>query len=130
MARQVGGSPDTAARLTESRVSRWELVRTAALCRGWSDHPAVDGLYEQIRADEPIWADRELRYALLPVSELAAQFRRDIARMIEVGSDLSFLVAGPLSARLRRDPDAVRAFEETLTTGTDPIMKSCDPLSI
>jgi hypothetical protein len=130
IARQFGDSPDAAARLTGSRLSSWELGRTAALCRGWHDHPAIHGMYQQIDPDEPIWADRELRYAILPALKLVAEFRRDIDRMTEVGSDLSFLVGGPLSARLRRDPDALRAFEETLTGNADPVMKAAIPSAL
>lgn len=51
-----------------------------------------------------MWADRELQYALLPASQLIAEVRQDISEMIQTGEDQAFLVSGPLSARLRRDP--------------------------
>jgi hypothetical protein len=60
-----------------------------------------------------MWAARELHYALVPTSQLIAEVRN--------------LVTGPLSARLRRDPEAVRAFEDTLEVTSDPVMKAAIP---
>jgi len=77
-----------------------------------------------------MWADRELHYALLPTSQLIAEVRKDIGEMIQTGEDQTFLVTGPLSARLRRDPEAVRAFEDTLEVTSDPVMKAAIPSAL
>lgn len=77
-----------------------------------------------------MWADRELQYALLPASQLIAEIRQDISEMIQAGDDQTFLVAGPLTARLRRDPEAVRVFEDSLDASTDPVMKAAIPSAL
>lgn len=130
IARQFADSPDTAAQLAGRPLSRWELGRVAALCRGWPEHPAVHDLYQSAPPGDPMWADRELRYALLPVSQVIAELRRDIDEMIKTGDNQAFLVTGPLAARLRRDPEAVRAFEDTLDANTDPVMKAAIPSAL
>ena len=130
IARQFAGSSDTAAQLAERPLSRWELGRVAALCRGWPDHAAVRDLYQLAPPGQPMWADRELRYALLPASQLIAEIRQDIGEIIETGEDQTFLVTGPLSARLRRDSEAVRAFEDNLDASTDPVMKAAIPSAL
>ncbi len=38
--------------------------------------------------------------------------------------------SGPLSARLRRDPEAVHAFEDGLDASTDPVMKAAIPSTL
>jgi hypothetical protein len=63
-----------------------------------------------------MWAARELHYALVPTSQLIAEVRN--------------FVTGPLSARLRRDPEAVRAFEDTLEVTSDPVMKAAIPSAL
>jgi hypothetical protein len=130
IARQFAGSPDTAARLAAQPLSRWELGRIAALCRGWPNHPAVRDLYQPAQSGQPMWADRELRYALLPAPQLIAEIRHDISKMIQTGEDQTFLVTGPLSARLRRDLEAVRTFADTLDASTDPVMKAAIPSAL
>lgn len=50
--------------------------------------------------------------------------------MIQSGEDEAFLVTGPLSARLRRDPEAVRAFERKLNGSTGPLMKAAIPSAL
>jgi hypothetical protein len=130
IARQFAGSPDTAARLTDRPLSRWNLGRVAALSRGWHDHPAIQDLYKSAPPSPPVWADRELRYALLPSSQLIAEVRQDIDEMLQTRDDQTFLVSGPLSARLRRDPEAVRAFEDSLNVSTDPAMKAAIPSAL
>ena len=130
IARQFAGSSDTAAQLAERPLSRWELGRVVALCRGWPDHAAVRDLYQLAPPGQPMWADRELRYALLPASQLIAEIRQDIGEIIETGEDQTFLVTGPLSARLRRDSEAVRAFEDNLDVSTDPVMKAAIPSAL
>jgi hypothetical protein len=130
IARQFAGSSDTAAQLAERPLSRWDLGRVAALCRGWPDHAAVRYLYQPAAPGQPMWADRELRYALLPASQLIAEIRQDIGEMIQAGENQTFLVTGPLSARLRRDSEAVRAFEDNLDASTDPVMKAAIPSAL
>jgi hypothetical protein len=44
--------------------------------------------------------------------------------------DQVFLFSGPLSARLRRDVEALRAFEEILDASIDPIMKAAIPSAL
>jgi hypothetical protein len=83
IARQFVGSPDTAARLAARTLSRWELGRVAALCRGWPDHPAVHDLYEPAPPGQPMWADRELHYALLPTSQLIGAFGSAAVRVAQ-----------------------------------------------
>jgi len=130
IARQFADSPDTVARLADRPLSPRELGRVAALCRGWPGHAAIRALYQSAPPGQPTWADRELRYALLPASQLIAEVRRDIGEMIQTGADQSFLVTGPLSARLRRDSEAVRAFEDALDASTDPVMKAAIPSAL
>lgn len=130
IARQFAGRPETAAQLVDRPLSRWELGRVAALCRGWPDHPAVRDLYQPAPIGPPIWADRELRYALLPPRQLIAEIRKDIGETIQTGEDQTFLVTGPLSARLRRDSEAVQAFEGALDANTDPVMKAAIPSAL
>jgi hypothetical protein len=130
IARQFADSPGAAARLAARPLSRWELGRIAALCRGWPNHPAVRDLYQPAPPDQPMWADRELQYALIPSNQLIAEVRRDISEIIQTGDDQTFLVAGPLSARLRRDPEAVRMFEDALDIATDPVMKAAIPSAL
>jgi hypothetical protein len=77
-----------------------------------------------------MWADRELRYALLPARQLIAEIRKDIGETIQTGEDQTFLVTGPLSARLRRDSEAVQAFEGALDANTDPVMKAAIPSAL
>ncbi|HXZ69897.1 MAG TPA: hypothetical protein VEH31_03365 [Streptosporangiaceae bacterium] len=50
--------------------------------------------------------------------------------MIQAGDDQTFLVTGPLSVRLRRDPEPVRAFEDALDASTDPVMKAAIPSAL
>lgn len=130
VARQFADSPDTAARLSDRPLSRWDLGRVAALSRAWPDHPAIQDLYQPAPPSHPMWADRELRYALLPASQLIAEVRQDISEMVQTGEDQVFLVSGPLAARLHRDVEAVRAFEESLDASTDPIMKAAIPSAL
>jgi hypothetical protein len=127
IARQFAYSPDVPAQLAARPLSRWELGRVAALCRGWPDHPAVRELYQPAPPGQPMWADRELRYALLPANELIAEVRRDVGEMIRTGDDQAFLVTSPLSARLRRDLEAVHELEDSLDASTDPVMKAAIP---
>jgi len=106
IARQFAGRPDVALQLADRPLSRWDLGRIAALCRGWPGHPAIHHLYRLASTaspGQPIWADRELQYALLPASQLIAEVRQDISELIQMGEDQIFLVTGPLSARLRRE---------------------------
>jgi hypothetical protein len=130
IARQFADSSDVAARLAAQPLSRWELGRIAALCRGWPDHPAVRDIYQPAPPGQPMWADRELQYALLPNNQLIAEIWRDISGMIQTGDDQTFLVTGPLSARLRRDQEAVRTFEEALDVTSDPVMKAAIPSAL
>jgi hypothetical protein len=130
IARQFTGTPDTAAQLATRPLSRWDLGRVAALCRGWPDHPAARSLYPPSPPGQPTWADRELRYALRPVGQLITEVQRDIGKMIQTGEDQTFLITGPLSARLRRDPEAVRALEGTLHASADPVMKAAIPSAL
>ena len=131
IARQFAGDPDVPARLANPRLSRWDLGRVAALSRGWPDHPVIRALYQQQwPADQPTWADRELRYAMLPAGQLVAEFRSDVRGMIQTGDDQIFLVSGPLTARLRRDSEAASAFEDDVAAGTDPIMKAAIPSAL
>ena len=130
IARQFAGSPDTAARLAERPLSWWHLGRVAALCRGWPGHRAVRDLYQQQQPRELTWAERELRYAMLPAGQLIAELQHDIGEMLQAGENQSFVVTGPLSARLRRDPDAARAFEDALDASTDPVMKAAIPSAL
>jgi hypothetical protein len=130
IARQFAARSDVAARLAARPLSRWELGRVAGLCRGWPGHPAIQDLHQPVPPGQPMWADRELQYALLPASQLIAEVRQDISEMIQTGEDQAFLVTGPLSGRLRRDPEAVRAFEDTLDASTDPVMKAAIPSAL
>ena len=130
IARQFAASSDIAARLAARPLSRWELGRVAALSRGWPDHPAIQDLHQPGPPGQPMWADRELRYALLPADQLIVEIRQDISEMIQTGEDQTFLVTGPLSARLRRDPEAVRVFEDTLDASTEPVMKAAIPSAL
>ena len=130
VARQFGGDSGVVAKLVARPINRWHLGRTAALCRGWPDHPAVLAVERKIMPTERTWANRELRYARLPANQLVAQLRPDLDRMTQFGRDLSSLVVGPLSARVRRDADALHAFEEALITGTDPVMKAAIPSAL
>jgi len=63
---QFAGSADTEAQLADGPLSLWDLGRVAALCRGWPDHAAVRDLYQSGLPGQPVWADRELRYACFP----------------------------------------------------------------
>jgi hypothetical protein len=130
IARQFAGRPYVAAQLADRPLSRWELGRVAALCRGWPDHPAINHLYQPALSGQPLWADRELQYALLPASKFIGQVRQDISEMLQTGEDQTFLVTGPLSARLRRDPEAVRTLEDNLDTDTDSVMKAAIPSAV
>ena len=130
IARQFVGRPDVASQLADRPLSLWDLGRIAALCRGWPEHPAIHHLYRPAPPGQPIWADRELQYALLPASQLIDKVRQDISEMLQTGEDQTFLVTGPLSARLRRDPGAARMFEANLDIGMDPVMKAAIPTAL
>src|SRR5258707_11105256 len=97
------------------------------MSRGWPGPPAIRDLSQPAPPGRPMWADRELRYALLPASQLIAEVRYDIDEMIQTGDDQVFLVSGPLSARLRRDPEAVHAFEDSPDARNHPNTKAGTP---
>ncbi len=130
IARQFGANPDTGEQLADRPLSTWELGRIAALCRGWPGHPALPAAHTGMDTREPTWADRELRYALLPANVLADEVQRDIKIFAAALEDQTFLLTGPLSARLRRDPDAVHEFAASLDAATDPTLKAAIPSAL
>jgi hypothetical protein len=130
IARQFADSPEVAVRLAGISLSWWNLGRVAALCRGWTGNEAMQALRVQGPPPLETWGERELLYATLPASQLLPELRKDITKMIHSAGDQSFIVTGPLTARLRRDPDAAIAFSNNLATITDPILKVAIPTAL